>query len=271
MTSNRIWVIGASLLILVVLLLGYFLGVVPKLNEAAASAEQQAQVDAQNQQSEAILSTLAGQYKNLDELSAKLAALQVQMPSSPDGSTFADELSAAADAAHVSIKSITLGEAAPFGTPAGAAAPAPAPTSTPAPVSTGAPTQAAPTTQAAPEPGQLYTISVAIVLNGLPDQIADFTSRVQSGGRYFFALELNFQEATGGSTSSTSTAANSDGTTTKTTVKTGGSSSNTGTLSGTIYVVTGTTVAGAEPTPTPTPIPTGTSTPIPTPTGTPKP
>ncbi|MEJ1231036.1 MAG: hypothetical protein WDM88_11060 [Galbitalea sp.] len=105
-----------------ILLLGYFLGVVPLLGgrepgAAAAAAGRRPESGGGGAR------RARGGVQEPPALKAKLARLQLQMPGTPDGSTFADELSAAADEAQVAISSITLAEPAAFGTPAGAAAP----------------------------------------------------------------------------------------------------------------------------------------------------
>ena len=48
MTGNRIWMIGTALAIVGIVLLGWFLGVAPKLAEARSANEQRTTVEAQN-------------------------------------------------------------------------------------------------------------------------------------------------------------------------------------------------------------------------------
>jgi hypothetical protein len=273
--STRLWVIGAAILMVAILALGYFVGVSPKLAEASAAAAQMQQADSQNASEQATVDKLRGEYNNMSALTAKLATLQLAIPSTPDGNGMVQEISAAASQSGVQFTSITFGEPVPFASsastsavpPTTTSAPAPSSTPTPAPTSAPAPTSGAGTnaaTAAAPASGVAYTVAVTLQVSGTVSQVMAFDTLLQNGTRLFLATSLGF------------------GTSTATTKTTGSASTTTvgdvGTLTGYVFVVSGSSaipVSAPAPTATPTPTPGPTGTPIPTgtptPTATPKP
>jgi hypothetical protein len=268
--------IGTAVLVIVILALGYVLGIAPKLAEAGASALQVQQAQGQNQAQQATLTQLEGQYKNIGALRAKLASLQLSVPSTADGEDFVTEINSAMKTSQTTLDTITLAEPVPFATgstaasttvttPGAGSTPTPAPTSTAPPVAaSGATSDAA--TAPTPVAGASYTVAVVITVEGSPDQVFQFDNLMQTGPRLFLTTTVAFQSQNASASGAAGSSASSTG---------GGSSSQSsqsGVLSGYIFVVSGTDV---EPTPTaiPTPNPTDTSIPTttPTPTNTPKP
>jgi hypothetical protein len=276
MNANRLWLIGTALAVIVILVAGYFLGVAPKLAQAGASALQVQQAQGQNQAQQATLDQLEGQYKNIGTLRAKLAALQLSVPSNADGEDFLTEINTAMKTSQTTLDSITLAEPVPFATGSIAAptttgtTPDAGSTATPAPTATAA----APTTVSggtsdaatAPTPaaGAAYTVAVIITVEGSPDQVFQFDNLMQNGSRLFLPTTVAFQSQNASATGAGGSSASGSG------GGSGGQSSQGGVLTGYLFVVSGTDV---EPTPTSTPAPSGTSIPTttPTPTDTPKP
>lgn len=114
MNGNRLASIALGLLAVGILALGWFLGVAPKLAEAARADTERVQVEAQNAAYEAAIANLATQYENIDELRNELRELQEFIPGGHDLEDFIDALDAAAAANGVTIASINISEPTPF-------------------------------------------------------------------------------------------------------------------------------------------------------------
>jgi hypothetical protein len=263
MTGNRLWIFGAVVLSIAIIALGYFVGVVPKLAEADAASAQRQSTDQQNAATEISLAKLRGQYNELPQLTAQLAALQVAIPATPDTYSFAILLGSYAAQTGVTVSSVTASEAVAFdapATPADPAAPAATTTATPPPADPAAPADAAApatTTSTGPAAGQLYTVQVVITVKGSGANVLAFTRMVQEGPRLFLGSELTFS-GDGGAASSTPASG----------APQGEEGAEGGSLSGYLFVVPGAPAAPGT-TPTPTPTPTPVPTPAPTTTGIP--
>lgn len=114
MNMNRMWVLGAVLLIGVVAVLGWMLGISPNLGEARAAKAEQATVEAQNTEFEAQLATLKTQFESISELRAELADLRESVPSGPDMPAFVGQLGDIADEHRVTLSQITVSDAQPY-------------------------------------------------------------------------------------------------------------------------------------------------------------
>ena len=239
MKGNRIWLLGTVAVIAIVVVIGWLLGISPKLAEADAATSQLADVNTQNSVHEATLGQLKQQYEDLDELKAELAEVRKQIPSLQSADGFIDWVGASAQAATVFIKKITIAEPNPYGTtPLAEGQEAP-----PVPEGDEAPVPSGPT---APE--GVFTIPVQIEVTGSAANIIVFSKLVQTGNRLFVVPTFTFT-----------------------------SEESVGILSGYLYVVDDpntpafvipTAEPTAEPTPEPTPEPTETAEPSPTPTAT---
>ena len=149
MNMNRMWVLGAVLLIGVVAVLGWMLGISPNLSEARAAKAEQATVEAQNTEFEAQLATLKTQFESISDLRAELSDLRESVPNGPDLPAFVGQLGDIADEHRVTLSQITVSDAQPY-VPVIAA---PVPEAAPAEGATGGATEGAAEgdTEAAPD------------------------------------------------------------------------------------------------------------------------
>ncbi len=88
--STRIWTFATILTIIVVVALGWFLGVSPKLAEMTRYDTERAAVVLQNQLSRTTIAELEADFERLDEFEQELAALQAEFPELPE---YADAIS----------------------------------------------------------------------------------------------------------------------------------------------------------------------------------
>ena len=263
MNKDRLWVIGAVLGIVVVVVMGWFLGVSPLVTQATSANSQATSLSQANVVSKSKLSTLKQQFENIDTLQTDLATLRQSIPTGADLPTFITEINLLCARYHVSLTSVAVNDAVVFQAPVAPAAPAtasggstPAATPTPTPTATQATGTAAPAAPAA-SGGDLVLVPVVINVTGKFEDVVNFTGGVQAGARLYLAAEV--EVAPGASTGG------------------GAPTKFLGTLTGNIYTLAGTSgdlPASASPAPVvePTPAPTDTATPSPTdtpiPTGT---
>ncbi len=249
--SPFVILIGA-VLVIAILVVGWFGLVAPQIATASANSAQAAAVEQGNTERSIALQQFATQNKQLPALRKKLAHLQEAIPATSQLDVFLGELNSLASASGVTIDGITPGEALPYsastststststGTGSSAASAA---TPTPTPVPTAPTTTTTPTTSAT----GLYTIAVTITVAGTQSQVVAFSKALQSGSRLFLLTTMSFQGSGIGLPAS-------------------------GSLSGYIFVApeaTGSAGAGSVTTSTATPTPSATSTSTPTATPTP--
>jgi hypothetical protein len=115
MRTGRLWLLGGAVLGLVVIGLGWLIGASPLLAAAAANERQTAAIDAANAQEEIAIALMREQFENIDELRAELDELQLSIPGFADTASYFNELSAKAIAATVSLQSVTVSGAQPYG------------------------------------------------------------------------------------------------------------------------------------------------------------
>ncbi len=250
MSNNRVFNLLISLGVVAVLLLGWFLGVSPLLDQVNSANTQTDQLKTGNSASEGRLATLKKQFANIGPLQSKLDQLQKSIPADADVSGFLDEINALCASTGVSLTSLNVNNAVAF-VAAGSTAAAPDPAATTPPV--GAAGGTATNSGTKDTSAGLIAIPIKINVTGSYAQIMAFTGALQGGTRLLFVSRLTL---TGGT----------------------GDSSFTGALEGNIYAlplppgVTPLPSPTSTPTPTPSPTPTGSATPgAPTPTPTPTP
>jgi Tfp pilus assembly protein PilO len=254
MNTNRLWVFGAVIAMFAIAVGGWFVGISPVVAEAAAADQQFASVTQSNSASQAKLVQLKQQYANIDPLQKSLDSLRQSIPEGADASGFLQELDNLSVAEGVTITTVTISSATVYqASGAGSAASSAAATGT---TSTATPTPApspttAPATPTSTPSGQFVQIPVLIVVTGSFDAVRNFLGALQTGTRLYFATSVQIGQSSSGNAS-------------------GSFTGDIFTLQGTSDAPKSTTPTGTStPTPTPTPLPTGTATP--TPTGTPTP
>ncbi len=113
-SSTRYWTIGGVLVIVVVLVLGFFLGVQPQLQAAAVSQRDLADVEAQNQLQRVELEALKQQFELLPEITAELEELRLSIAATASIDTFTTQLSSQLAATGVTLVNFTVSNGAPF-------------------------------------------------------------------------------------------------------------------------------------------------------------
>jgi Tfp pilus assembly protein PilO len=190
--TNRIWTIGTVLACVLLLVMGYFLGIGPTLAAAKAANEQGDAIDAQNAAQELEIEALKSEFAQLDEVRAKLDALRVGLPTDADSSTFVRELAANADATGVAITTYGAGEGV-FYAPA-----------TPNPV-TGVPLVDPLVTAS-----NLATYAIGLEAAGSYEALVEFIAGLQGDNRLFLISSVDIaRDGEGASTSYTARIAGS--------------------------------------------------------------
>ena len=113
-SSARYWTIGGVLVIVVVLILGFFLGVQPQLQAAAIAQRNLSDVEAQNQLQRVELEALKQQFDQLPEITAELEELRLSIPGTASIDEFVTQLSGQLAAAGVTLVTFTASPGNPF-------------------------------------------------------------------------------------------------------------------------------------------------------------
>ncbi|WP_010203853.1 hypothetical protein [Salinibacterium sp. PAMC 21357] len=189
MTMTRLWNVIGVVGVVLILLLGYAVGVSPALASASTSDDDLMSVEAQNQVKEAELAVLKALAEDSDQLFADLAKAQLAIPGTQESSEFASQISSLAASAGVELTELTYSEVAEALAPEfeGAAAPATegeteesaASDEPAAPVET--PTSS---TQVQTVPG-LVSVGVSIKVKGSLAEVIEFINNVQLHQRAF--------------------------------------------------------------------------------------
>lgn len=236
----------AGLAAVVVIVGGFFLGVRPQLDRAAAARSDASSIDATNAVTRAELDRLREQAKTLPQQKAELEALRRSVPSTASSSAFISALNTTADQAGVTVSSLTVGDAqaylppvAPEGSPTAATdsastAPSPSSDATAAPVPAGA--QAlAPMTSSSITAQNFSVVPVSVSVNGDFAQALAFVKGVQTSDRLFLITSIS---------SSMSAPSEADD---------AGAAAPSWSFSGSVYVLSDEVQAEASATPTPSP------------------
>jgi len=193
MDRNRMMLIAAALTAVVVLALGFLVGVQPQLVAASSAELQQQSVEAQNETLRESLATLEADNAKLPDLKSELATLDTSVPSQAALSSFLTELDQLAGASGTTVTGFTSSDATAYEpTTTDVAAPA----ATDAAASDAAGTAPAATAPAAPTAPELVTdplvtatnfssIPITVSIQGSYAQARDFLSKLQGGSRLF--------------------------------------------------------------------------------------
>lgn len=197
MNSNRLWVIGSVLTMVVVLVLGWIVGVQPQLTAAASATVQRLGVDQTNAGYEAVLAKLRAEHEKLPELTAELGALTASVPSGTESSAFVTELNGVAVSTGVTIRSLTFSDAVTYKPPAVAPPTTPTsgssstPTPTPAPAPSASPAAPPPVTNSLITSTNFFATPVQVGVRGSLAQVLDFLAGAQKGTRLFLVTTLS--------------------------------------------------------------------------------
>ena len=170
-TNTRLWIIGSMLLVVAILAMGWFLGVSPRLSEAATAGHQQTVAEAQNVVHEREVAVIKKQFDQLPALKSQLAILRAAVPEENGMSAFLDELHALEQQNQVSLTDFTAGDGQPY-TPVKST------------------TLTASTTNPLVTPENFVAIEVGVTVTGNDANIMRFIDGVQTGDRLFLVTSL---------------------------------------------------------------------------------
>jgi Tfp pilus assembly protein PilO len=223
------------MIMIVVVALGWFLGMSPKLADAARFDAERRNVQAQNDVSRAVIAQLQADFENLDELLLELEGLREEFPTDAQYDAAIRELLTGLLSAGLGLQNIAINEPAP---------------TTAAVLEDGA--EPAPTEvdgSGVLPAGSLLRVPVNVTVTGTLPAILAYIESLQESPRFSIVTQGDFAStAEGGGTI---------------------------TFSMIMYVVSGDDLVNVEPEPEPepeqepTPVPTDSASPTPTPTPTP--
>ena len=202
MDRNRLWIIGAGLAMVAVMVMGWFLGIQPQLSSATTASDNLATTQTQNAASSASIAKLKSDFEGITKLTQDVATLRESVPSSAQISAFVTELDSLAGIHQVEVKSIAISDAKAYtppvivaAVPAGGTSPSPSPTPTPSPTATPVSAPAAP---AAPvlvtnpkiTAANFVAIPVQLAIKGPYSNVLDFVRGLQTGPRLFLVTTI---------------------------------------------------------------------------------
>lgn len=183
MNVNRLWVLGAVLLMSVVGLIGWSLGISPKLGESRDATAERVAVEAQNTSYELQLATLKQQFESIDGLRIDLADLRQAVPQGANMPQFVGQLDSIALQNAVTLTTITVSDAQSYAPAVAATAPpTAAPAAPPAEAAADASAPGPAADNAAPA-GNFIAVPISLAVKGGYQNVLDFISGLQQGQR----------------------------------------------------------------------------------------
>ncbi|WP_166877001.1 type 4a pilus biogenesis protein PilO [Salinibacterium sp. ZJ450] len=204
MSKTRLWMIGAALLAVVIVGLGWFVGVAPAMDQARKADDERKSVAAINEIHEATLRELEELDADLPNLKAELAGLREALPTDTAIATLLGQLNAIAEQNGMQLTAFSALTPEEFAASEGAAAPvAPAEAGT----DTATPAPSAPETPAAPAApipvgtSTFVAIPVLVTVTGSGPGLMGFIENAQFGKRLLLATNVKITNDGSGSTS----------------------------------------------------------------------
>jgi len=111
--STRIWTFATVIIMIAVVALGWFLGISPKLADAARFEAERQSVQAQNDLARAVIAQLQADFENLDELLLELADLREEFPTDAQYDVAVEELLTSLLTVGLGLQNIAINEPAP--------------------------------------------------------------------------------------------------------------------------------------------------------------
>lgn len=248
MDRNRIITIALVGLMVVVLALGWLVGVSPLLTQANSALDEASNLSTVNNAGDAKVVVLKKQFADIDKLKASLVPLHISIPETVNAPTFLREIYAFSAQYGVTLTSVAVGVPVDYTAPKPPATNATTP-ATPTATPTPAPTPGGSGTTTNTAKSSLVLIPMKVIVSGPYPNVMAFAGALEEGARLFLVSKIT----TGPSPDGVSTV-----------------------LDGSVYALpaSGGAAGVAEgstntptPTPNPTDTPTPTDTPSPTPTG----
>lgn len=198
MSTTKWWVAGAALVMVVIVALGWVLGVEPRLSEARAADAERSTVVALNATYEEVLVKLKALDEDLPALISQLDSLRSALPADAQISTLLGQLNALAAESGVVLTAITAGVPAPFES-AEVAAEVPVAAEEVAAEEGAVEPDAAAVAPAPAGPENLVSVPISVTAAGAAPGVLDFVQRVQFGTRLFVVdgLTVIYEEDSG--------------------------------------------------------------------------
>ncbi|RWZ64304.1 hypothetical protein ELQ92_05930 [Labedella populi] len=198
MNAQRLWIIGAAIVAVAVLVLGWFVGVEPQLAAMRATDEQRRGVEAQNLATEATVARLEKDFASLGALEDEREDLRGSIPVTEDTTLLFNQLDALAAASGTTVTNVTPSPLVAY-TPPVVEVPVD-PESDGAEANEGE-APAAPAAPAEPSgppvitdplitPENFYAMQITVSVTGSNEAVLDFVDRVQHGERLFLITSL---------------------------------------------------------------------------------
>ena len=111
--ATRIWTFATVLIMIVVVALGWFLGVSPKLADAARLDSERLGVQAQNDLARAAIAQLQQDFEQIDELLLELAFLREEFPTEAEYDSAVEELVRGLLSEGLTLQNLAINEPAP--------------------------------------------------------------------------------------------------------------------------------------------------------------
>jgi type IV pilus assembly protein PilO len=202
MSVTRKWSLLAAILVLAILVAGWFLLVAPKRSEAASLRDETATQEDANERLLQQLAVLKAQQAELPQQRAKLAVMRTQIPDNPALPTLIRDLTDAGKKVGVSIDSM-----APSVPVAVVAAVPAAPVATTSETAEGTETTETTETTAAPASAAaaastLFQVPLALNVTGSYFELEQFINKLEGLKRSFLVTGFSLSPAGDGSTSS---------------------------------------------------------------------
>lgn len=204
MDKTKIWILASSIVMIGILALGWFVGIDPQLQAKAATDEQRASVEAQNDATELAIGRLKGDFENIDALRTELAGLRSSVPATGDLAAFLTQLDNLAKASETTVTALNVSEAVEYTAPATAVevVPEAEPGAEAAPEAEAAPDAAAPVEEPAADVPSVITdsritsanfvvIPVTVTVEGDAAGARSFLDKLQHGPRLFLATQIS--------------------------------------------------------------------------------
>jgi len=198
MTTTKWWIAGAALVVVLIVALGWVVGVEPRLSEARAADAERSTVVALNTSYEEVLVKLKALDEDLPALSSQLDTLRSALPADAQISTLLGQLNALAAESGVVLTAITAGVPAPFES-AEVAPEAPVAAEEGAGEESSAEPDAAAVAPAPAGPQNFVSVPISVTAAGAAPGVLDFVQRVQLGTRLFVVdgLTVIYEEDSG--------------------------------------------------------------------------
>jgi len=171
---ERVWIVGASIVSVVVMLIGYMFFISPQRDQTSQVGQQVSQARQQNTSLNQRIAAMAAQNKNLATYQKALDAARLALPATSGLPDFLRTLQAIGNATLTNVTDLSVSP--------------PAPVSAPTAAQPSAPTTATSTASAAPNSSlgsappapALYTLSITAIISGTTAHLDEFLRQLQS-------------------------------------------------------------------------------------------